>query len=195
MSPAERTRRYREKKWAEWANGPQIKCACGCGTLIPATNKLGRPAKFAHGHNSTPDHLRRLIAAGYNSPGGAAYEAKRANGTLSLSGERSPRWKGGEWLISSGYVRVTLTPEEAAQHPTALAHGGGWSIPRTHLVWNHHYPNDRVQPGDHIHHRNRIRDDDRIENLEKLDGKEHVSMHARAEPQPKDPITGRFVPR
>ena len=27
-------------------------CECGCGTLIPEINKLGRPARFKHGHNS-----------------------------------------------------------------------------------------------------------------------------------------------
>jgi hypothetical protein len=29
-----------------------IECACGCGTLIPAINKSGKPARYVRGHNS-----------------------------------------------------------------------------------------------------------------------------------------------
>lgn len=51
LSPAERQRRHREKKYAEWANLPPIPCACGCGKMIPPINKNGIPATYAHGHN------------------------------------------------------------------------------------------------------------------------------------------------
>lgn len=51
MTPAERQVRYRIKKYAFLESLPKVKCACGCGELIPPINKLGKPATYKHGHN------------------------------------------------------------------------------------------------------------------------------------------------
>ncbi|RDI73319.1 HNH endonuclease [Gaiella occulta] len=76
--------------------------------------------------------------------------------------------------------------------PTALRHGGTFSIPRSHAVWNETHPNDVVQPGEHVHHENGIRDDDRAENLRRMDAAEHEGMHGRAARRSRD-AAGRFA--
>lgn len=70
LTPAERQRRYRERRDQRSASLDPIPCACGCEQLIPPINKQGRPATFAHGHNSrgkqpawTPEHMARMRAA------------------------------------------------------------------------------------------------------------------------------------
>jgi len=58
LTPYERTKRYKLKKYAEYENLPKIECACGCGNLIAPINKLGKPAKYKHGHNPEGDKTR-----------------------------------------------------------------------------------------------------------------------------------------
>ena len=147
LSNAERSRRYRAKKVAEYAAGPKVRCACGCGELIPATNTQHQPARFKRWH-----YLR-------------------------LRGPNSPSWKGGIHQ-ARGYVSLILSPEEARKYPTARRNGtaNSWTIRRSHLVWNENHPQNPVLPGEHVHHINGIRDDDRPENLLRMDSSEHLRM-------------------
>lgn len=162
LSASDRQRRYRQKKYARLMSMPPVPCGCGCGQPIPPINKKGRAAQYAHGHNPTPPPPRSTPAS----------QAKAAE---------SRRRPGSEWRVRGGYVRILLDPAEVERHPTALRHepARSWSMPRSHYVWNDHHPEDPVMPGDHIHHRNHVRDDDWIDNLEKLPGSEHLRMHAR----------------
>lgn len=45
-------------------------CKCGCGELIPTVNKLGKPARFKHGHNLTRElsKLGRSMSPGHIVP-------------------------------------------------------------------------------------------------------------------------------
>ena len=180
MSPAERQARYRRKKYAALTELPKIECACGCRTLMPPINKKGQAARYLHGHN--PDGAATQFQKGHRWDGDTAARMVEAR-----------RRPGSTWY-TRGYVRLTLHPDDAADHPTALHHQSSnhWSIPRSHVVWNEHHPNDRVQPGEHVHHMNHVRDDDYIENLQKLDASEHLSYHNRLRDQARD-RTGRFV--
>lgn len=176
---AEKSRRYRQRKFARLAALPPVPCSCGCGQPIPPINKNGKGARYAHGHNPTPPPPRHY----------AGSDAQRkAHDAL--------RRPGSEWM-TKGYVRTTMDPGDVALHPTATRHGGSdsdsWSMPRSHLVWNEHHPSDPVVPGEHIHHRNHVRDDDWIGNLEKLDGKVHLSRHNIKRQQNRSAATGRFV--
>jgi len=49
--------RYCKSCWGKYIKPTlvkKIRCQCGeCEDLIPATNKMGRPAKYKHGHNPT----------------------------------------------------------------------------------------------------------------------------------------------
>lgn len=51
MSPAEKTKRYRERRLEEIEQMPKIPCECGCGLLIAPLTKQFKPARFARGHN------------------------------------------------------------------------------------------------------------------------------------------------
>lgn len=182
MTAAERTRQYRERRLAEIEKMPKIPCECGCGALIAPINKQLKPARYAHGHN--PDGEATRFQKG-NDPT-AAIAARRAKGIGSGPGHHN--WHGGEWRVPGGYVRCTITPEQGAIWPTALCHGNSWSIQRTHMVWNLAHPDDLVRRGDEVHHLNRVRDDDRIENLLKMTKAEHIKLHVdsgdRKRPRP-----------
>lgn len=189
LTAVEKQRRYQERLQREIDAMPKIACVCGCGTQIAPITKGRKPAKYAHGHNSGGQGTRF-------QPGHRETAATRK--TRTRRGAEHWRWNGGEWYLSSGYVRVTLSAEEAAAHPTARRHHKkatqtSYSIPRSHLVWNAAHPKDLVQPGEHVHHRNGVRDDDRVENLEKMDAREHLARHGGewATNRPRDK-TGRF---
>ncbi len=177
---AEIKRRYRARRYREIEDLPRVPCACGCGKKIPPIGRSLKPAKYAHGHN--PDGKSTQFRKGQ-----AAWNKGRAG----PSGSNSPTWKGGEWR-SNGHVRCTITPKEASNHPTALNHGSPnyWSIQRSHLVWNRAHPDNLVRPGQHIHHINRIKDDDRIKNLRKMGHSAHLAMHRKAEPKSRNSLGG-----
>jgi hypothetical protein len=182
MTNAERQRKHRIKKAAERAKMAKHPCACGCGTMIPPVGALGSPQTYAHGHNPTSTEFAkgdpRLI--------GNRYAAGR-------NGPRSHRWNGGEHRVGGGYWRTTIDEATARLHPTAF-HGKGWSIIRSHMVWDQTHPDDPVLPGDAIHHINHDRGDDRPENLQKMPSCCHARMHAKENPQPRGNL-GRFVSR
>lgn len=134
------------------ASAPLTICECGCGAEIPSITLNGKPRRFVKGHHNRVQPQRR--------------------------GPSSARWKGGEAIGKNGYARVTISYEEAKGYPTAVvASQFGRHIARSHLVWNRAHPDDVVQKGEHIHHINHVRDDDRIENLEKMNGREHARLH------------------
>lgn len=181
LTASEKTKRYYERRLAEIALMPKIACACGCGTMIAPISKKLKPARFAHGHNGGGEATRF-------APGQKAWN----EGLPGLARERSPRWRGGEWRTKGGYVRCTITAEQAELWPTAVHHGGGFSIPRSHVVWNTAHPEAVVKRGEHVHHLNGVRDDDRPENLRPMDALEHESMHARTARRNRDDL-GRFA--
>jgi len=45
----ERGYNERHRDRIQEASGTRL-CECGCGTVIPAINRQGKPARFAHGH-------------------------------------------------------------------------------------------------------------------------------------------------
>lgn len=70
-----------------------IPCACGCGELIRAIDKQGKPPRFVKGH-----HSRGI---------------KRPN----IQGKNHPRWKGG-CRVKNGYFAI-----QKADHPRADSQG------------------------------------------------------------------------
>lgn len=133
-----------------------IQCGCGCGAEISRRGLNGKPRRFIKNHD------KRL---------------------LNRKGAAHPRWKGGVRITKGGHARVWVSPEDARDHPTAYKHGenGGWTMQRSHLIWNTAHPYDRVQPGEVIHHINHVRDDDRIDNLAKMDLVTHARQHGLGE--------------
>jgi len=73
-------------------------------------------------------------------------------------GEEHPCWKGGRWQ-QDGYIMLA-----GSEHPNATDRG---QILEHRLVMSEHLGRP-LEPGEVVHHRNGIRDDNRIENLELL---------------------------
>jgi hypothetical protein len=76
----------------------------------------------------------------------------------SMSGEKSPFWKGGRSKIWSGHMQISVPKE----YPGRNARG---------TVLEHRYVMERhlgrsLEKWETVHHKNGIRDDNRIENLE-----------------------------
>lgn len=65
------------------------------------------------------------------------------------------------------------------------AHGYCWirSERRYHLIWNLYNPSDKIlsNGGCSMHHKNEIKNDDRIENLQKMTISEHRKIHGSGE--------------
>lgn len=85
------------------------------------------------------------------------------------AGEKNSNWNGGITIHSDGYVCI-LKPE----HPYSNSYG---YVRRSRLVMEKHLGR-YLDPKEIPHHKNEIRDDDRIENLRLFasNGK-HISFH------------------
>ena len=53
MTNAERQKERRKQFALLRQQMPKIPCECGCGALIPPVTALGKPSRYAHGHNPT----------------------------------------------------------------------------------------------------------------------------------------------
>lgn len=99
------------------------------------------------------------------------------------SGAKNSRFKGGWTVDASGYVRVLV----GRDHP--LANSRGYCYAHI-LIWTAaHGP---IPEGCQVHHKNEVKKDNRIENLELKHEVPHASDHASE--KPRDPV-GRFLPR
>ena len=85
-------------------------------------------------------------------------------------GERNNAWKGGEFKNSQGYIEVSLggLPDEDLR----LTRGRKKTILKHHLVMSKQLGRS-LESYEMVHHKNGIRDDNRIENLELL----HYTAH------------------
>jgi len=99
-------------------------------------------------------------------------------------GKKSDCWKGGE-IRQCGYV-VRYAPD----HPTANAMGKGY-VRRARLVMEE-YLGRYLEADEIVHHINRKKDDDRIENLELMTNSEHLSLHHKGKKVARDE-SGRFT--
>ena len=85
-----------------------------------------------------------------------------------LKGSNNPRWKGGSIKTSNGYVII-----HSPQHPNK--NGSGY-VYEHRLVMEKHL--GRLLCKDEIvHHKNGVRDDNKIENLELTTHKKHIAEH------------------
>lgn len=79
-------------------------------------------------------------------------------------GSKNPCWKGGKTLKMDGYVLIRL-PE----HPDAMSNGYVFE----HRLVMGKKVGRRLTKFEHIHHLNGIKDDNRLENLELINGSTH----------------------
>lgn len=114
-------------------------------------------------------------------------------------GENNARWNNGRYRTSQGYIGIAV-PEG---HHLRQAHGYAYE----HQLVMERKLGRRLEPGEHVHHMNHVRDDNRPENLEVVSIEEHALLHThdrprdghgrlttRELPPPKrDPKTGRML--
>lgn len=84
-------------------------------------------------------------------------------------GAAHPRWSGGVTVSEHGYLKVQV----GAEHP--LADPNGFAYLHM-LVWVS-AGNARPTNGDNVHHKDDEKFNNRISNLERLSGAEHMKLH------------------
>ena len=85
---------------------------------------------------------------------------------MSAGGENHYRWQGGETVDQRGYVQVLVPPERRKGHRYQSQH---------RVVWED--ANGPIPEGHIVHHKNEVKTDNRLENLECITRKEHSHIH------------------
>ena len=131
-----------------------MRCACGCQTEVTGVRR-GKPIKYVSGHNlshqgpRTEQHRAR-IAEGQRR----AWLTKRTRKPL-----------GSRRVSASGYVVVKVEPGQAHWKPE-------------HVLMVEEAIGRRLRPGEHVHHINAIKTDNRMENLHLFTTRaEHTAAH------------------
>ena len=126
------------------------KCACGCGEILPIFNKRGEISQFKHGHNTKK-----------NIPWDNLNKGKKFK-----KGKDHRYWKGGRIRVHD-YVYI-YKPDHH------FSNSGGY-VPEHRLVWEEYYNSCLLKNAD-VHHKNNIRYDNRIENLEAMTHSQHMKL-------------------
>lgn len=94
------------------------------------------------------------------------------------TGSRSHHWKGGRLKHSSGYVLIRLTPDHAFYCMADSHH----LVPEHRLIMAEHIGR-ALERDEIVHHKNGVKDDNRIENLELLKRNLHHAGFTPSEQQ------------
>lgn len=86
--------------------------------------------------------------------------------------------------LYNGYVRIW-----APGHP--MAHSGGTVLEHRKVAYDAGWD---IPEGHHVHHKNGIRHDNRLENLEVVEIAEHARIHARAKTPTHCPKNHEYTP-
>ena len=105
-----------------------------------------------------------VIACGYKPNKPYLSELAKKNSALAHKGRRSFNWKGGRIKDRLGYIQI-WKPE----HPNAKMAG---YIHEHRLVMSQ-YLNRPLKTTEHVHHKNGLKDDNRVDNLEIVIKKNH----------------------
>lgn len=81
----------------------------------------------------------------------------------STKGENNPNWKGGKYILKSGYIGVLVS--------------GSQIYKLEHDVVMEKHLGRKLKKDEVVHHINGIKNDNRIENLELMTNYEHSKMH------------------
>lgn len=144
---------YVGKNNPAWKGGDSQKKCLICGTTFSVDHGLGATAKFCsricfHRHMANVMPGRKLPQN-------------------SKKGPQSPGWKGGRRKTKAGYILLY-----APDHPDS--HKSGYILEHR-LIMSLHVGR-RLLSTEDVHHHNGIKDDNRLENLELMDHRDHISM-------------------
>jgi|SRR5580765_433438 len=154
-----------------------IPCKCGCGQQIPEFDKRGRPRSFVMGHwmNLHPEnHFKKghLFGSQYGFKKGNNIGPRFKKGIkypwLYEKGEKHYKWKGGRIISIYGYVLIY-----SPNHPFVNKNG---YVKEHRLVMEQHLGR-YLKPNEIVHHINGNKQDNRIENLQKVSQAEHNAIH------------------
>ncbi len=95
------------------------------------------------------------------------HSARVINGMKGRFAESNPHFNGGRWIDQQGYV-VVINPNRTCKRDRYIY--------EHRLVMQEHLGR-QLEREEQIHHRNKIKTDNRIENLEILDVAEHARLH------------------
>jgi hypothetical protein len=132
----------------DWVSGEQGKHVCQCG--------CGQIIRIIKDHHARgiPQYVK-------------GHSARVINGMKGRFAESNPHFKGGRWIDQHGYV-VVLNPNRTCHRDRYIY--------EHRLVMQEHLGR-QLEREEQIHHRNKIKTDNRIENLEILDVAEHARLH------------------
>ena len=91
---------------------------------------------------------------------------RRCNGLK--FGESNPCWRGGRYVRPDGYVVVSVLPTDPLYPMTRMEKGGGGRRVLEHRIVMARHLGRCLEPWEIVHHINRVRNDNRLENLELL---------------------------
>lgn len=116
-----------------------------------------------------------------------SYIKSGKHSTIGQSAEKHPNWQGGRTYINADGYRMVWAFNYPGSHQNVIAE---------HILVIEKKLGRLLKLGEEVHHINHIRTDNRPENLVIFSShSEHLrnAKHIRKIPQPKDPITGRFI--
>jgi len=127
------------------------------------------PKKGFKPSEQTKRKLSKAFEGNQNSLGYKHSEKTKRKMRQAKKGKNNPNWKGGIKINGQGYVLI-WKPD----HPYSNNHG---YVRRSRLIMEQHIGR-YLEPGEVVHHKNEIRDDDKIENLDLFfnNGK-HIIYH------------------
>jgi hypothetical protein len=88
--------------------------------------------------------------------------------SIATQKERHPRWQGGKHVCNNGYIEV-YCPE----HPRAKSRKYVYE----HILVMEKHIGRYLLPNEIVHHKNEIKTDNRIENLQLMTNNEHAALH------------------
>jgi hypothetical protein len=112
---------------------------------------------------------------------GKQFEVRASNSNAHYCSRACYMAHGGAGKNTPNYKRKALYGEVPGRKSIYMGrddNGKQVWVARSHVVWNAAYPDDPVLPGEEVHHKDRNKGNDAIDNLVKMNASEHHRQHA-----------------